>query len=211
MKPLQVLLVISGLLGCTSLKNAATNAGTNLRLEIVETLIPGKTTKNEVTSLFGSPNRIEKLKSQKGGGVETENWHYDGAAPSRLMFSFEGISDVVRAIDWNFSEQDAEKNILQIQNRYKDRRWQPRAADSASPHYYPDECYLEDTTGGMSIHFKRSDHSATSVSWWDSSRRPSNFATQSRQAKKRSCIGDGCTEFTSSQLDQILCGLKDQK
>jgi outer membrane protein assembly factor BamE (lipoprotein component of BamABCDE complex) len=185
------------LVGCSSVKVNGPSKSESFRLEVVEKIRPGQGSKNDISNLFGSPSRVEEGR--------TEVWHYDVDSRPRFSVTFDE-ANVVSSVVWLFSEADLDVDVLKVRNRYNKGNWEARASDSASPHYFPNECYLEDTSAGVSIEFKRSNKVATAISWWDASRKPSNTSEQRKKEKVPSCIGDKCTEYFRGDLDQLICG-----
>lgn len=190
--------------GCSTVSRS-TLQSKNLRVGIAESLKPGLTSKAQVNELFGPPDQSEKIAIPESPDSGLEDWQYKDGDETRLSVTFDAASQKVVSFSWNMAPSPSQETISSLKTKFGGANWTPRTSNSTNPHYYSNECFLENNSLGVSIQFNRSDKSVKSIYRWDAHRNPSTNSVLERERKKESCLGGTCSNYSPSQLDSMLC------
>ncbi len=158
---------ILGIVGCQGLQTRSISRP-NLTLLLAEEIHVGKTTRADVLSRLGKPDRVIDLR-QTDLKVREEIWAYFAGgiqSTGRITLFFPTSSDLVDSVSWDVRDGDPEQILTNALSRFKGRdlvRTRPKHWEN--PHSAPDEIFYEDSKTGLTIIYLQTPKRVTAISW----------------------------------------------
>jgi hypothetical protein len=135
------------------------------KIEDLESLKVGKSTKKDVNRILGTP----KLKLLLKGDSEVETWCYYEGAPepiSRVGFDFEPNTGLLEAFSWHVKENEAEADLVKVKSRYSYATFISSRVESRNPHIVSYDLVYEDNTLGIGLFYSYTHQKVESISWY---------------------------------------------
>lgn len=178
------------------LQVASASNATELNIAKLGRVVPGKTTQDEVTQLFGRPERTIETKDLRGTTDTGTSWEYLEKEGAALSISFEPVGKLVSGWTWEISHGAKEEDLTKALNHFPEASWNVETVKWVNPHQIPTECYFKDYKHGVLISFNRAQKKVVSISRWNPLRK---ISSEEYEIPPKYCIGGGCIEAKLSK------------
>lgn len=148
-------------------------------LKQVESLEIGKTTRDGIKALWGSPYRI--VAKERGLVV----WFYlnKDSTAQKASFNF-NEAGILRTKLYLVDDEEPESQVEAVFKHYPNSKFRRYEAEWINPHSAPDEIYYEDEKAGLLIEVHKTRNEVWSISWADPKSRKVAEKTEKQQYKK---------------------------
>jgi len=185
-------LVFLDLLACFTL--SARTAPSVLSFDVTQQLKPGQTTKDQVLRILGEPREImdpKKLKNVKDVEKFSETWEFGEGEHSRLSLYFPQGGTLLESWTWHVRMREPEQKLKKAMNLFSNASWEASTDRWINPHSFPNDCYFESKTNGVTISYNRARNEVFTISRRDPNRQPTSEETE---PAPEFCIDNSCSK-----------------